>query len=182
MYLHYLKWFQQCSNQRKTKVHSRSLPEVGCHWPVGHLLCRYSFLPSPNHGKETQEAEAARNTPMRCQLPFGAHVKAYSCSVLDTDTGWRLLSVLCVNFIGISARFLKAYGYKQLGVDWTGNKCDCDVSARALWCWMAWRSWPTKHPGKWQSYVFCSKWHNYIISYISCQRQLQLLRYFCLVK
>ena len=26
------------------------------------------------------------------------------------------------------------------------------------------RSWPTKHPEKWQSYVYCSKWHSFIIA------------------
>ena len=30
--------------------------------------------------------------------------------------------------------------------------------------WMLLRSWPTKHPWYWQSYVFCSKLHNYIIA------------------
>ena len=34
--------------------------------------------------------------------------------------------------------------------------CCCNVQ------WL--RSWLTKHPGKWQSYVFISKLHNYIIT------------------
>ena len=66
---------------------------------------------------------------------------------------------------------VKIYVFFSMCFPWVPNFLEVyGFSYNELWL----RSWPNKHPGKWQSYVFCPEIHSYMINI--CKQSLAFTR------